>query len=93
MRVAGARSNTTSRNGSIIRPEVGRALAVLETAPPAFAAAASVPHVGQIALACALGYRDLRFGGDWRADYPRLVGWLEDFAARVPSFAATAVKV
>ncbi len=73
--------------------KVGRALAALEAAPPAFDAAAGVPHVGQIALACALGYRDLRFGGDWRAEYPRLVAWLEDFAARVPAFAATAMKV
>ena len=51
-----------------------------------------LPHVGQIALACALGYRDLRFGGDWRADHPRLVAWLDDFAARVPAFAATTMK-
>jgi hypothetical protein len=36
-----------------------------------------------------LGYRDFRFGGSWRADHPRLVGWLDDFAARVPAFAAT----
>jgi glutathione S-transferase len=48
-----------------------------------------LPNVGQIALACALGYRDFRFGKSWRADHPRLVGWLDDFAARVPAFAAT----
>ncbi len=72
--------------------KVGRALAALEAAPPAFDAAASIPHVGQIALACALGYRDLRFGCDWRAACPRLVAWLDDFAARVPAFAATAIK-
>ena len=51
-----------------------------------------VPNVGQIALACALGYRDFRFGGTWRGDHPRLVAWLDDFAARVPAFAATIVK-
>jgi glutathione S-transferase len=49
-----------------------------------------LPSVGQIALACALGYRDFRFGEGWRADHPRLVAWLDDFAARVPAFAATA---
>jgi glutathione S-transferase len=70
--------------------KVGRALAALETAPPTFGA--SLPHVGQITLACALGYRDLRFGGEWRGAYPGLVAWLDDFAARVPAFAATAVK-
>ena len=48
------------------------------------------PHVGEITLACALGYLDLRFNGTWRAGHPRLVAWLTDFAARVPSFGATA---
>jgi glutathione S-transferase len=48
-----------------------------------------LPNVGQIALACALGYRDFRFGGSWRADHPRLVAWLDNFAAHVPAYAAT----
>jgi glutathione S-transferase len=70
--------------------KVTRALAVLESSPPALdTASASLPNVGQIALACALGYRDFRFGESWRADHPRLVGWVDDFAARVPAFAAT----
>jgi glutathione S-transferase len=69
--------------------KVTRALTVLEAAPPTLGAGPSVPHVGQIALACALGYRDFRFGGNWRGDFPRLVAWLDDFAARVPAFAAT----
>jgi glutathione S-transferase len=62
---------------------------VLEAAPPALDAAPAWPDVGQIALACALGYRDFRFGGSWRSDHPRLVAWLDNFAARVPAFAAT----
>jgi glutathione S-transferase len=66
-----------------------RALDSVETAPPAFDGA---PTVGHIALACALGYRDLRFNGDWRDRHPRLRTWLEDFARRVPAFEATAVK-
>jgi hypothetical protein len=71
--------------------KVTRALAVIETSPPALdVASASLPNVGQIALACTLGYRDFRFGKNWRADHPRLVDWLDDFAARVPAFAATA---
>jgi glutathione S-transferase len=71
--------------------KVTRSLAVLESNPPALdAAPASLPNVGQIALACALGYRDFRFGESWRADHPRLVAWLDDFAARVPAFAVTA---
>jgi len=67
--------------------KVERTLAVLEAAPPALS---PTPDVGQIALACALGYRDFRFGDAWRRDRPRLVAWLDRFAARVPAFAATA---
>jgi len=66
--------------------KVTRALASLEAAPPAIDAP---PNVGQITLACALGYRDFRFAGTWRKDHPRLVAWLDQFAAQVPAFAAT----
>ena len=66
--------------------KVERGLAALEAAPPAIDA---VPNVGQIALACMLGYRDLRFNGTWRKDHPRLVGWLDRFAAQVPAFEQT----
>jgi len=66
--------------------KVARALGVLEAAPPPIDA---TPNVGQIALACALGYRDFRFGGSWRGEHPRLVAWLDNFAARVQAFAAT----
>ncbi|HEY3642628.1 MAG TPA: glutathione S-transferase family protein [Xanthobacteraceae bacterium] len=67
--------------------KVARALGVLEAAPPAIG---TPPDVGQITLACALGYRDFRFPGSWRGDHPRLAAWLGEFAARVPAFAATA---
>lgn len=69
--------------------KVDRGLAALEANPPNLA---GMPHVGQIALACALGYLDLRFEGRWREKNPRLVGWLDSFAAAVPSFAATRVQ-
>lgn len=69
--------------------KVSRALAVLEAAPPSLDAGQKLPDVGQITLACALGYRDFRFGGSWRSEHPRLVAWLDSFAARVPAFAAT----
>jgi len=42
--------------------KVTRALAVLESAPPDLD---PTPNVGQITLACALGYRDFRFPGTW----------------------------
>ncbi|MDP2409089.1 MAG: glutathione S-transferase family protein [Pseudolabrys sp.] len=68
--------------------KVARGMAVLEASPPPLDA---VPDVGQITLACLLGYRDLRFAGTWRKEYPRLLAWHDKFAAQVPSFAATKV--
>jgi glutathione S-transferase len=49
----------------------------------------SAYHVGHIALACALGYLDLRLGGAWRQSYPRLVQWLDAFERDVPAFGHT----
>lgn len=68
--------------------KVKRGFAVLEAAPPPVD---PVPNVGQIALACLLGHRDLRFKGAWRDDHPRLVAWLDRFAAQVPAFESTKV--
>ena len=65
--------------------KVARGLARLEAHPPESGAL----HVGSVALACALGYLDLRFAGAWRPDHPRLVAWLDAFAAATPAFAAT----
>jgi glutathione S-transferase len=69
--------------------KIDRALAHLEASPPTLAGA---PDIGQIALACALGYLDLRFAGEWRATHPNLVAWLDAFAEQVPAFAATAAS-
>lgn len=69
--------------------KVARGLAALEAAPPALT---PVPDVGQIAVACVLGYRDFRFGGTWRKEYPRLVEWLDRFAVQVPAYAATTAE-
>lgn len=66
--------------------KVTRTLDVLESSPPALT---SIPDIGQIGLACALGYLDLRFEGQWRERYPKLVQWLDDFAAQTPAFAET----
>jgi glutathione S-transferase len=70
------------------RGKVERAMAVLEAEPPPLDA---TPNVGQITLACALGYGDLRFEGKWRAGHPKLVKWLDAFAAKVPAFEKTRV--
>ena len=46
--------------------------------------------MGQLALACALGYLDFRHGvRDWREGHPRLAAWEADMAQR-PSLRATA---
>ena len=65
--------------------KIARALAQWESAPPPEGVADAVT----ISLACALGYLDLRFEGRWRADHPRLVAWLDAFAAAFPSFEET----
>lgn len=80
------------RNAAWVANQAGkveRALAALEAAPPAFP---DKPRIGEIALASALGYLDLRFAGTWRAGHPRLVTWLDAFAAKVPAFEATRFK-
>ncbi|HEY2755606.1 MAG TPA: glutathione S-transferase C-terminal domain-containing protein [Pseudolabrys sp.] len=70
--------------------KVARGLSMLDAVPPALdGSSGSLPNVGQIALACLLGYRDLRFDPSWRNTYPRLHAWHDDFAARVPAFMAT----
>jgi glutathione S-transferase len=68
--------------------KVDRGLAYLEERGVSLHA---TPLIGEIALACALGYLDLRFEGAWRAKHPKLVAWLDRFAAAVPSFEKTRV--
>jgi glutathione S-transferase len=65
--------------------KIARGLSYWEKAPPP----EGTVDVVTIALACALGYLDLRFEGRWRADHPKLVAWLDAFAAAVPAFEET----
>ena len=51
--------------------------------------ATGAPTAGTIAVACALGYLDLRFEGAWRRTQPGLVAWLDAFRATVPAYDAT----
>jgi glutathione S-transferase len=45
--------------------------------------------IGHVAIGCALGYADYRFGSlDWRRSAPRLAEWFADLGRR-PSFVAT----
>jgi glutathione S-transferase len=66
--------------------KVDGGLAALEAAPPAWTAH---PDYSHIAVACALGYLDLRFDRAWRSKHPALVAWLERFSAAVPAFDET----
>ena len=68
--------------------KIKRTLDALEAVPPPLDA---LPNVGQITLACLLGYCDLRFEGTWRKPHPKLAAWLDKFAAQVPAFAETKV--
>ena len=45
--------------------------------------------LADIAVGCALGYLDFRFGTGWRNTHPKLVKWLHEFANKVPAFADT----
>ena len=47
--------------------KIDRALAALEASPPGLDAP---PNVGQISLACALGYREFRFPGALEEELP-----------------------
>lgn len=47
------------------------------------------PTIGDITLACVLGYLDFRFDGAWRDECPKLVVWLETFEKSVPGFEET----
>ncbi|MGJ7521404.1 glutathione S-transferase family protein [Variovorax sp. LT1P1] len=70
------------------RGKVSRALDAFSARLPV--ARAAVPSIGEITLACALGYLDFRLAGTWRATHPALVTWLDGFAQRVPAFGRTA---
>ncbi|MGL4729123.1 MAG: glutathione S-transferase family protein [Bosea sp. (in: a-proteobacteria)] len=69
--------------------KVTRGMAALEASPPELG---PVLDAGVIGVACALGYQDLRQGGEWRKTHPKLVAWLDAFSARCPAFEATRFK-
>lgn len=69
--------------------KVNRGLAYLEKNPPTWGAS---PDYGHMTTACALGYLDFRHEGKWRAGHPKLVAWLDRFAAAVPAFEETRPK-
>ena len=66
--------------------KIDTALDHLEANPPQWGAS---PDYGHVTIACALGYLDFRHEGKWRASHPRLVKWLDQFAAAVPAYEET----
>ena len=70
------------------RAKVSRALDAFSARLPG--ARPAGPSVGEITLACALGYLDFRLEGAWRSTHPALVAWLDGFAQRVPAYGRTA---
>jgi glutathione S-transferase len=68
--------------------KVTHALAALEA--DQFAAASGDVNMGQLAVACALGYLDFRHAGrNWQADYPKLAAWQQQIGARASMSATT----
>ena len=66
--------------------KIDQALALLEADPPKWSGS---PDYGHLTLAAALGYLDFRHAGRWRESHPKLVEWLNGFAAAVPAFEQT----
>lgn len=86
-RMHGAGPMDEARTAFLARQKaaVERGLAMLEADPPK-----GLADIGAIAVACALGYMDLRFAEEnWRAGHPRLAAWLAE-VAKLPPLARTA---
>jgi glutathione S-transferase len=68
--------------------KVAHALAALEANQ--FAAATGDVNMGQLAVACALGYLDFRHAGrNWQADFPKLAAWQQQIGQRASMMATT----
>ncbi|MDJ0386688.1 glutathione S-transferase N-terminal domain-containing protein [Roseomonas sp. E05] len=64
---------------------VARSLDALEKAPPK-----GLADIGAVAVACAIGYLDFRFGHEpWREAHPKLAAWYEEVSAH-PALSRTA---
>jgi glutathione S-transferase len=83
------RPKEAARDAAIARHKaaIGRTVDALEADPPHRHA-----DIGSIAVACALGYLDFRYGSDpWRAEHPKLATWFEEFSKN-PGIAQTTPK-
>jgi glutathione S-transferase len=83
------RPKEAARDAAIARHKaaISRTVDALEADPPH-----RHVDIGSIAVACALGYLDFRYGSDpWRAEHPKLAAWFEEFSKN-PGIAQTAPK-
>ena len=83
------RPKEAARDAAIARYKaaISRTVAALEADPPH-----KLVDIGSIAVACALGYLDFRYGSEpWRAGHPKLAAWYQAFSAE-PAIAGTAPR-
>lgn len=77
------------RSPDVIDAQKGKIDRTLDVFEKEAATLARGVTIGPIAVACALGYLDLRFAADgWRKGRPKLASWFEKFAKR-PSMVET----
>ena len=77
------------RSPEVIQRQTASIEAAFGVAERACAKFPEQPTIGEIAIACAIGYLDLRVPNDgWRDRYPQLARWLDVFSQR-PSAQAT----
>ena len=67
------------------RDKITRGLEAIAAKNPSYGNGA-MPDIGEIGLACVLGYLDFRKQVNWRDHAPNLGSWLADFAAVVPGY-------
>ena len=67
------------------RGKITRGLEAIAAKNPSYGNGA-MPDIGEIGLACVLGYLDFRKQVNWRDHAPNLGSWLADFAAVVPGY-------
>src|SRR3954465_1180758 len=69
------------RSAEVIQPQTASIEAAFAVADRASAKFPEHPTIGEISIACAIGYLDLRVPHDgWRDRYPQLARWFEKFA-------------
>jgi len=77
------------RSNEVVQRQTAAIEAAFGVADRASAKFPAVPTIGEIAIACAIGYLDLRVPHDgWRDRHPQLASWLETFS-KYPSMQAT----